>query len=60
MILMLHPRSLASVAGMLVASGESSPNVFSKLAPRTHDRPSEPARLSVWCVVPWEGVLASA
>ena len=24
------------------------------------DKPSEPERSSVWCVVPWEGVLASA
>jgi len=46
-------------AGMLVASDESSPSVSSRLAPRTHDRPSDKARSSVWCVVPW-GVLASA
>src|SRR5271166_3225449 len=53
------PRSLVLLA-MLVASGESSPSVSSRLAPRTHDRPSDPARSSVWFVVPWEGVLASA
>jgi hypothetical protein len=32
------------VAGMLVASGESSPSVSSRFAPRTHDRPSDPAK----------------
>jgi pimeloyl-ACP methyl ester carboxylesterase len=30
------------------------------LSPSTHDRPSDPAKSSVSCVVPWEGVLASA
>src|SRR5271165_12778 len=33
--------SVAGVADMLVASGEFSPSVSSRLAPRTHDRPSD-------------------
>ena len=44
MILMLHVGR--GVTGMLVASGESSPSVSSRLAPSTHDRPSDPARSS--------------
>ena len=36
---------MAGVAGMLVASGEFSPSVSSRLAPRTHDRPSDPAEI---------------
>src|SRR5208282_5791539 len=32
--------SVAGVAGMPVASGESSPSVSSRFAPRTHDRRS--------------------
>jgi hypothetical protein len=32
------------VTGMLVASGESSPSVSSRFAPRTHDRPTDPAK----------------
>jgi hypothetical protein len=42
-----------------VASGESSPSVSSRLALRTHDRPSDPARSSVWCVVPWQASWAA-
>jgi integrase len=52
--------SVAGVAAMPVASGESLPNVPSMFAPLTHDRPSDPMRLSLWWVAPWEDVPASA
>ena len=34
---------------MLIASGESSTSVCSRLAPRTQDRPSDPASIGVLC-----------
>jgi hypothetical protein len=52
--------SVAGVAAMPVASGESLPTVPSMFAPLTHDRPSDPMRLSLWWVAPWEDVPASA
>jgi hypothetical protein len=56
MILSFIP--VAGVAGMLVAGGECSPGVSSRLVlPYSDGRPSDPARSSTRWVVPSEGVL---